>query len=138
MEFFATSDGQAVLANVAGESRWAARPPAAGRGEVELAAYDPEEDLILEDNRGFVQKAGREEIGVLLAKPWGRSTRPRRSNAGVRRGDIWIQPSMSSGATPTATTFCSAIVRVCPYAERRGFPAPVTDAIGAFPRSIWR
>ncbi|BBX15138.1 hypothetical protein MNVM_42190 [Mycobacterium novum] len=59
--------------------------------EVELAAYDPDQDLILEDERGFVRKAETNEVGVLLAKPRG----PIDPSASVKRGvfapaDTWI------------------------------------------------
>jgi len=132
VEFFATSDGQAVLANVAGVKVGSEGRPLPGGGEVELAAYDPEEDLILEDNRGFVQKAGREEIGVLLAKPWG----PIDPTASVKRGvfaagDIWISTEYVFWRDADGDYFLlgnrSGLLRT-----QRGvvFPAPVTDAIG--------
>ena len=132
VEFFATSDGQAVLANVAGVKVGSEGRPLPGGGEVELAAYDPEEDLILEDNRGFVQRARREEIGVLLAKPWG----PIDPTASVKRGvfaagDIWISTEYVFWRDADGDYFLlgnrSGLLRT-----PRGvvYPAPVTDAIG--------
>ena len=64
VEFFATSDGQAVLANVAGVKVGSEGRPLPGGGEVELAAYDATDDLILEDDRGFVRVASRGRWGV--------------------------------------------------------------------------
>jgi putative long chain acyl-CoA synthase len=77
VEFFATTDGQAVLANVS--------------GRVELGAYDAERDLILENERGFVQVADVNQVGVLLAQSRG----PIDPTASVKRGvfaagDTWI------------------------------------------------
>ena len=91
VEFFATTDGQAVLANVSGAKIGSKGRPLPGGGEVELAAYDPEDDLILEDDRGFVRQADTNEVGVLLAHPRG----PVDPTASVKRGvfapaDTWV------------------------------------------------
>lgn len=91
VEFFATTDGQAVLANVAGAKIGSKGRPLPGGGEIALAAYDPEHDLILEDDRGFVRVAEAEEVGVLLAHPRG----PVDPLASVKRGvfapaDTWV------------------------------------------------
>jgi putative long chain acyl-CoA synthase len=91
VEFFATTDGQAVLANVAGAKIGSKGRPLPGSGRIELAAYDPQSDLILEDERGFVRIADTDEVGVLLARPRG----PIDPTASVKRGvfapaDTWI------------------------------------------------
>lgn len=91
VEFFATTDGQAVLANVSGAKIGAKGRPLPGGREVALAAYDPQEDLILEDDRGFVRRAEPNEVGVLLARPRG----PVDPTAPVKRGvfapaDTWV------------------------------------------------
>ena len=133
VEFFATSDGQAVLANVAGVKVGSEGRPLPGGGEVELGAYDPVADLILEDNRGFVRVAGRDEIGVLLAKPWG----PIDPTASIKRGvfaagDIWISTEYVFYRDGDGDFWLlgnrSGLLRT-----PRGvvFPAPITDAIGA-------
>ncbi|HSS26076.1 MAG TPA: acyl-CoA synthetase [Mycobacterium sp.] len=91
VEFFATTDGQAVLANVSGAKIGSKGRPLPGAGHVELGAYDAEHDLILEDDRGFVQVADVDQIGVLLAQSKG----PIDPTASVKRGvfapaDTWI------------------------------------------------
>jgi len=91
VEFFATSDGQAVLANVSGAKVGSKGRPLPGSGEIALAAYDSEDDLILEDERGFVRRAEANEVGVLLARPRG----PVDPTASVKRGvfapaDTWV------------------------------------------------
>lgn len=91
VEFFATTDGQAVLANVSGAKIGSKGRPLPGGGQIELAAYDPEDDLILEDERGFVRKAETNEVGVLLARPRG----PIDPTASIKRGvfapaDTWV------------------------------------------------
>src|SRR6201999_740671 len=91
VEFFATTDGQAVLANVSGAKVGSEGRPLPGGGDIELAAYDPVDDLILEDERGFVRRADTNEVGVLLAHPRG----PVDPTASVKRGvfapaDTWV------------------------------------------------
>ncbi len=91
VEFFATTDGQAVLANVSGAKVGSKGRPLPGAGRVELGAYDAEHDLILENDQGFVQVAEVNQIGVLLAQ----SNGPIDPTASVKRGvfapaDTWI------------------------------------------------
>jgi putative long chain acyl-CoA synthase len=91
VEFFATTDGQAVLANVSGAKIGSKGRPLPGAGHVELGAYDAERDLILENDEGFVQVAGAGQVGVLLAQSHG----PIDPAASVKRGvfapaDTWI------------------------------------------------
>ncbi len=91
VEFFTTTDGQAVLANVSGAKIGSKGRPLPGGGQVALAAYDPDDDLILEDDRGFVRMAEPNEVGVLLAHPRG----PVDPTASVKRGvfapaDTWV------------------------------------------------
>jgi putative long chain acyl-CoA synthase len=135
VEFFATSDGQAVLANVAGVKVGSEGRPLPGGGEVELGAYDPDADLILEDDRGFVLVAGRDEIGVLLAKPWG----PIDPTASIKRGvfaagDIWISTEYVFYRDDDGDFWLlgnrSGLLRT-----PRGvvFPSPITDAVGSIP-----
>ncbi|WP_239657171.1 acyl-CoA synthetase [Mycobacterium riyadhense] len=91
VEFFATTDGQAVLANVLGAKIGSKGRPLPGAGRVELGAYDAQHDLILENDQGFVQVADVNQIGVLLAQSRG----PIDPTASVKRGvfapaDTWI------------------------------------------------
>ncbi|MBB4856070.1 putative long chain acyl-CoA synthase [Mycobacteroides chelonae] len=91
VEFFATTDGEAVLANVSGTKVGSKGRPLPGGGRVRLAAYDPIEDVIIEGEDGFVQIAEPGEVGLLLAKPPGDVD----STAAVRRGvfapgDTWV------------------------------------------------
>src|SRR6202162_4013509 len=91
VEFFATTDGQAVLANVAGLKIGSKGRPLPGAAQVELAAYDPDTDLILEDERGFVRVAHADEVGVMLADQRGPVDPPAAVKRGVfAPGDTWI------------------------------------------------
>jgi putative long chain acyl-CoA synthase len=80
-----------VLANVSGAKIGSEGRPLPGGGQVALAAYDVDDDLILEGDDGFVALAEPNEVGVLLAKPRG----PVDPTASVKRGvfapgDTWV------------------------------------------------
>jgi putative long chain acyl-CoA synthase len=135
VEFFATTDGQAVLANVAGAKIGSKGRPLPGGGEVELAAYAPDEDLILEDDRGFVQVAEPNQAGLLLARPWG----PIDPTASVKRGvfapgDTWISTEYVFRRDPDGDFWLlgnrNMLIRT-----PRGvvFPEPITEAISRIP-----
>ncbi|WP_116645596.1 acyl-CoA synthetase [Mycobacterium kubicae] len=132
VEFFATTDGQAVLANVSGAKAGSKGRPLPGVGRVELAAYDAENDLILEDDRGFVQVADVNQIGVLLAQSRG----PIDPTASVKRGvfapaDTWISTEYLFRRDEDGDYWLAArrgsVIRT---ARGLVFPELVTDAIG--------
>jgi len=131
VEFFATTDGQAVLANVAGVKIGSKGRPLPGGGEIELAAYDVESDLILENERGFVQVAQADQVGVLLARPRG----PVDPNASVKRGvfapaDTWVSTE-SLFRRDTDGDYWHVGSRITAIHTARGvvFAEPITDAI---------
>ena len=78
VEFFATTDGQAVLANVSGAKIGSKGRPLPGGGQVELAAYDAEDNLILEDEQGFVRRPRPTRSGCCWPIRAARSIRRRR------------------------------------------------------------
>lgn len=91
VEFFATTDGQAVLANVSAAKIGSKGRPLPGAGRIGLGAYDAEHDLILEDDRGFVQVAAPNQVGVLLAQSNGTIDPSASVKRGVfAAGDTWI------------------------------------------------
>ncbi len=132
VEFFATTDGQAVLANVAGAKIGSKGRPLPGAGHVELGVYDADRDLILENDRGFVQVAGVNEVGVLLA----RSRGPIDPTASVKRGvfapaDTWISTEYLFRRDDDGDYWLlgrrGSVVRT-----QRGlvYAEPITDALG--------
>ncbi len=132
VEFFATTDGQAVLANVSGAKVGSKGRPLPGAGRIELGAYDAEHDLILENERGFVQVAGPNEVGVLLAV----SNGPIDPSASVKRGvfaagDTWISTEYLFYRDDDGDYWLAgrrgSVVRT---ARGLVFTEPVTDALG--------
>lgn len=132
VEFFATTDGQAVLANVSGAKIGSKGRPLPGAGRIELGAYDAEQDRILENERGFVQIAAVNEVGVLLAA----SNGPIDPTASVKRGvfapgDTWISTEYLFRRDADGDYWLMGR-RGGVIGTRRGlvYTEPVTDALG--------
>jgi putative long chain acyl-CoA synthase len=132
VEFFATTDGQAVLANVSGVKIGSEGRPLPGAGRIELGAFDVEHDLILENERGFVQIAEPKQVGVLLAA----SNGPIDPAASVKRGvfaagDTWISTEYLFYRDGDGDYWLvgnrGSVVRT---ARGLVFAEPVTDALG--------
>ena len=135
VEFFATTDGHAVLANVSGAKIGSKGRPLPGAGRAELGAYDAEHDLILENERGLVQIPGANEVGVLLAEPRG----PIDPTASVKRGvfapaDTWISTEYLF-RRDSEGDFWLLGRRGSTVPTQRGvvYTDPITDAVGLIP-----
>jgi putative long chain acyl-CoA synthase len=135
VEFFATTDGHAVLANVSGAKIGSKGRPLPGAGHVELGAYDAEHDLILETERGLVRVPETNEVGVLLAEPRG----PIDPTASVKRGvfapaDTWISTEYLFRRDADGD-FWLVGSRSSTIRTERGivFCEPITDALGLIP-----
>ncbi len=132
VEFFATADGYAVLANVSGAKIGSKGRPLPGGGHVELAAYDVEADAILEDERGFVRVADTDQIGMLLARPLGQVD----PSAPVKRGvfapaDTWVSTEqLFSRDSDGDYWYAGNRSMVIHTARGAVFGEPVTDAVG--------
>ncbi|MFT4126943.1 MAG: AMP-binding protein [Gordonia sp. (in: high G+C Gram-positive bacteria)] len=68
LEFFATPDGSAILANVGGDKVGAMGRALPGTNTVELAAFDLATERLIVDESGFVCKAEVGRPGLLLAE----------------------------------------------------------------------
>jgi putative long chain acyl-CoA synthase len=135
VEFFATTDGHAVLANVSGAKIGSKGRPLPDAGRAELGAYDAEHDLILENDRGLVRIPDANEVGVLLAEPRG----PIDPTASVKRGvfapaDTWISTEYLF-RRDTDGDFWLVGRRGSTVHTARGivYCDPITDAVGLLP-----
>lgn len=91
LEFYASTEGDALLANVAGTKTGAKGRPLPGSAEIRLAGYDAATGRFIEDEHGFVRPCADDEVGVLLAKPRSGLDAARVSMRGVfAEGDTWI------------------------------------------------
>src|SRR3954471_17929241 len=88
LEFWASTETGAILANVSSAKRGSLGRPLPGSTEVRIAAYDLDRACIVEDARGLALEAAVDEPGLLLARVTDQeqlSSRPLRSL--FRRGD---------------------------------------------------
>ncbi|BBX44674.1 acyl-CoA synthetase [Mycobacterium cookii] len=135
VEFFATTDGHAVLANVSGAKIGSKGRPLPGAGRVELGAYDAEHDLILENDTGLVRVPEAGEVGVLLAEPRG----PIDPTASVKRGvfapaDTWISTEYLFRRDNDGDFWLVGRRGSTVHTERGVvFCDPITDALGLIP-----
>ncbi|MGW4123565.1 AMP-binding protein [Nocardia sp. NPDC004711] len=66
LEFYASIEGDVVLANVSGAKIGSKGRPVPGTAKVELIAYDPLTDEILVDDSGFARRCADNEVGLLI------------------------------------------------------------------------
>ncbi|WP_407687190.1 AMP-binding protein [Mycobacterium sp. HUMS_1102779] len=91
LEFYASTEGDAVLANITGTKTGAKGRPLPGSAEIRLAGYDAATGRFSEDEHGFVRPCADDEVGVLLAKPRSGLDAAIGSMRGVfAAGDTWI------------------------------------------------
>ncbi len=91
LEFYASTEGDALLANVAGTKTGAKGRPLPGSAEIRLGGYDAATGRFIEDDRGFVRPCADDEVGLLLAKPRSGLDAAHVSMRGVfAKGDTWI------------------------------------------------
>ncbi len=91
LEFYASTEGDAVLANVAGTKIGAKGRPLPGSTEVRLGGYDAATGRFIEDDHGFVRPCADDEVGVLLAKPRdGLDAASVSMRSVFTKGDNWI------------------------------------------------
>jgi putative long chain acyl-CoA synthase len=68
LEFYASTEASAVLANAAGEKIGALGRPLPGSPDLVVAAYDFDRDDFVRDDRGRLTHARVEEVGMLVAR----------------------------------------------------------------------
>lgn len=68
LEFYASIEGDVVLANVAGVKAGCKGRPVPGTAKVELVAYDPVTEQIQTDGSGFARRCADNEVGLLIGK----------------------------------------------------------------------
>ncbi len=68
LEFYASTEGNAVLANASGEKIGALGRPLPGSAEVALVRYDFASEELIRDERGLLVRCEDDEPGLLLAR----------------------------------------------------------------------
>jgi putative long chain acyl-CoA synthase len=91
LEFYASTEGDAVLANITGTKTGAKGRPLPGSSTIRLGAYDAATGRFIENDHGFVRPCVDGEVGVLLVKPGSGVDAARVSMRSVfADGDTWI------------------------------------------------
>lgn len=68
LEFYASTEGNAVLANASGEKVGALGQPLPGATDMSIVGYDFTKDAFVEDEGGHLQRCGVNQPGVLIAR----------------------------------------------------------------------
>jgi len=68
LEFYATTEGNAILANLSGEKIGCVGRPFAGSADVEIAAYDLAGHELVREPSGFGRRCADDETGLLLVR----------------------------------------------------------------------
>ncbi|GAB18984.1 putative fatty-acid--CoA ligase [Gordonia effusa NBRC 100432] len=68
LEFFATADGSAILANVAGDKIGSMGQALPETNPVQIAGVDPVRESLEVGDNGYVRRANVDEVGVLLSR----------------------------------------------------------------------
>jgi putative long chain acyl-CoA synthase len=93
LEFYATTEGNAILANLTGEKIGSVGRPFAGSADVEIAAYDLAGHELVREASGFGRRCGDDETGLLLVRverERGALTSGRPLRGVFASGDAWI------------------------------------------------
>ncbi|WP_424809632.1 acyl-CoA synthetase [Rhodococcus sp. 27YEA15] len=91
LEFYASTEGEVILANVAGAKVGSKGRPLPGSAWVRLGAYDPLAGRLLEDENGFVRECAVDEVGLLLGRTGSYGDFSGTALRGLfQAGDSWI------------------------------------------------
>ena len=134
LEFYASTQGEAVLANVAGRKVGSKGRPLPGSARVDLAAYDAAGGRLAVGPDGFALPCGPDEVGLLLARP----RDPAASGTVLRgvfaRGDSWLATGdlfrRDRDGDYWLVDFAAAVVV---SDGRAAYSVPVEDALGNVP-----
>ncbi|MGH3469899.1 MAG: AMP-binding protein, partial [Thermocrispum sp.] len=91
LEFYASTEGEAVLANLSGAKAGAKGRPLPGSAQVRLARFDPRQRKLVTDDDGFAVECTTDQVGLLLSNPRGSVDASARKLRGVfAPGDSWV------------------------------------------------
>jgi putative long chain acyl-CoA synthase len=91
LEFYASTEGDAILVNLSGAKPGSLGRPLPGSAEVRIGAYDLEAGRLEEGPDGFARECGVDEVGMLLARASAGTPISARPLRGVfARDDAWL------------------------------------------------
>jgi putative long chain acyl-CoA synthase len=90
LEFYASAEGEAILANLTGRAAGSMGKPLPGTAEVKVAAFDLDAERLVLSADGLGRECGVDEIGLLLARVDPSDPAPAQLLRGVfESGDAW-------------------------------------------------
>jgi len=89
LEFYASAEGEAILANVAGAKTGSLGSPLPGTADVAIAAYDAAKRRLILDDSGMGRECRTGETGLLLARLDPSMPAPHAFRSLFRRDDAW-------------------------------------------------
>ena len=129
LEFWASSEGGAIFANVSGAKVGSVGRPLPGGASVRLALFDRDTREIVRDPDGYALRCRPGQLGLLMASE--RSGLP--AEGAVRnvfaKGDTWVPGTACSDGTPTATTGSKGTVDEIVDTEAGSVLAPPVAAV---------
>ena len=140
LEFYASAEGEAILANVSGRAVGSMGKPLPGTPEVRVAAYDFRAGKLQVSADGFGRECRVDEVGVLLARVDAATPRPTRPCAASSTAATpGARPVTCSCATPRATCgWPDRPPRWCrPPTVRPCRPAPGTHSARSRASTSW-
>ena len=134
LEFYASTEGDAVLVNVSGAKPGSKGQPLPGSAEVRIAAYDPMARRLIEGDNGFVVSCAKHETGMLLARV---RLDAIASAEGVLRGvfesgDAWLETGdLFRRDVDGDFWLVDHVPSLIRTAKRAVFAGPIQDALGS-------
>jgi putative long chain acyl-CoA synthase len=135
LEFYASAETGAILANLSGAKPGSMGRPLPGGAEVRIAAYDVEAERLVLGPGGLVRESEPEEVGMLLTRvrpPVPSAMTPLR---GVfSSGDAWLSTGdLFRRDTDGDYWRVDSVAEMIRTATGVVFTAPIRDALGALP-----
>lgn len=135
VEFYASTEGGAVLANLSKHKPGSKGRPMPGSALVKLAAYDSTEDRFIEQSNGLVREAQTGEVGRLMAKARADMDYSPVIMRGVfAQGDAWVASSdLFYKDADGDFWLVDTVHTVVHSAKGPVFTLPISDAAGRLP-----
>ncbi|MGB3772035.1 MAG: AMP-binding protein [Rhodococcus sp. (in: high G+C Gram-positive bacteria)] len=131
LEFYASTEGDVILANVAGTKIGSKGRPLPGSARVALAAYDPTTSRYLLDEKGFVRHCRPGEPGLLLGRPGLDDASGAFMRGVFDAGDVWTPTELLFRRDEGGDYWLLGHKRSVVSTPRGPvFPQPIVDAMG--------
>jgi putative long chain acyl-CoA synthase len=135
VEFWASTEGDAILVNLSGAKPGSMGRPLPGSAGVRVAAYDPDRERLVEGPDGLAIECGPGEVGMLLARARPGPTLSTSLLRGVfAREDAWlVTGDLFERDADGDYWLVSSVRELIHTANALVPPRPISDALGDLP-----